>query len=35
MSIFIDHEGYQKDDGTPLGDHSPLAVTFKIRNQAR
>ena len=34
MNIFIDHEGYQKDDGTPLGDHSPLAVTFKIRNQA-
>jgi exonuclease III len=35
INIFIDHEGYQKDDGTPLGDHSPLAVTFKIRNQAR
>lgn len=34
MNIFIDHEGYQKDDGTPLGDHSPLSVTFKIRNQA-
>lgn len=34
MNIFIDHEGYQKDDGTPLGDHSPLAITFKIRNQA-
>ena len=35
MSIFIDKEGYQKEDGTPLGDHTPLAVTFKIRNQAR
>ena len=34
MSIFIDHDGYHKDDGSPLGDHSPLSVTFKIRNQA-
>ena len=35
MSIFIDHDGYQKEDGTPLGDHSPLSVTFKIKNQAQ
>ena len=35
MSIFIDHEGYQKEDGTPMGDHSPLSVTFKIKNQAQ
>lgn len=34
MSVFIDHDGYQKEDGTPLGDHSPLSVTFKIKNQA-
>ena len=35
MSIFIDHDGYQKEDGTPLGDHSPLSVTFKIKNQSQ
>ena len=34
MNIFIDRDGYQKEDGSPLGDHSPLAVTFKIKNQA-
>lgn len=35
MNILIDRDGYQKEDGTPLGDHTPLAVTFKIKNQAR
>jgi hypothetical protein len=35
MNIFIDHDSYQKEDGTPLGDHSPLSVTFKIKNQAQ
>lgn len=35
INIFIDHDSYQKEDGTPLGDHSPLSVTFKIKNQAQ